>query len=93
MEQTPSWSGVGKCPFDLEKLTEIARAYMQKRVDTAEDLKIEAIYIQRADRTGSISALNDKWFITITFGSEGNTIPNSVRILPNGTIIEPTAKK
>lgn len=44
-------------------------------------------------RTGSINALNDKWFITIAFGSKGNTIPNSVRILPNGTIIEPTAKK
>jgi hypothetical protein len=50
---------------------------------------VDAVYLQRVDRAGQIDALRDKWFLVISFASELGTLPKSVRLLPDGTIIEP----
>jgi len=91
-EQTPTWSGIGPCPFDITKLTSLAIDYAKGKLSQNDALKVDAIYIQRADRTGAVATLNNKWYLTISFSRSDESFPGSVRILPDGAIIEPRKK-
>lgn len=93
IEATPSWSGLGDCPFDIQKLTKLAFDYAQKQVDKPEKLKIDGISIYRAMRVGKNEALVDRWYLTVNFGWGSGDFPGSVRILTDGSIIEPTKKQ
>ena len=90
---TISWSGIGTCPFDIPKLTDSALSYAKKKVEKPEKLKVDSICIERADRVGEVDSLKDKWYIIVSFGGRSGSFPGSVRILPDGTIIEPISKK
>ena len=92
-DATTSWSGIGSCPFDIPKLTESALLYAKKNVEKPERLRVDSISVQRADRVGELDSLKDKWYIVISFGGSSGSFPGSVRILPDGTIIEPKPKK
>jgi len=91
-EQTPSWSGNGQCPFDISKLTALATEYAKGKLSQSDALKVDAIFVQRADKTGAVASLNDKWYLTIGFNSSDASFPGSVRILPDGAIVEPQKK-
>ena len=91
-EQTPTWSGIGPCPFDITKLTSLATEYAKGKLSQDDALKVDAIYIQRADKIGAVATLNDKWYLTISFSRSDESFPGSVRILPDGVIIEPRKK-
>jgi hypothetical protein len=92
-DATTAWSGIGLCPFDIPKLTELAFLYAKNNSEKSEKLRVDSISIQRADRVGEVVSLKDKWYITISFGGSSGSFPGSVRILPDGTIIEPKPKK
>jgi hypothetical protein len=86
---TASWNGADPAPFDLPKLIDIAHDYAARHTAYPDAIRVDAVYLQRVDRAGQIDALRDKWFLVISFASELGALPKSVRLLPDGTIVEP----
>ncbi len=88
---TESWDGIASCPFELADLIQTALAHVAQAPDS-QSVRLDAIFLQRADRAGHIDTLKDKWFLTVSFSRTEGQSKVSVRLLTDGTIIKPEAK-
>jgi hypothetical protein len=87
---TERWGGTGAVPFDMDKLVDTGRAYLKEKYSLEADLPADSISLRRVHSGARHDDVVDRWVVIVEFGGDAKgKIDRGVRILTDGTIVEP----